>query len=721
MESLLSFFSSTNFMPHGHCYLWRPDILWLNVGADTLIAAAYFSIPASLIYLVRRRKDLAFNWVFVMFALFIVSCGATHLFDIYTVWIPNYAVEGLIKLWTGVVSVVTAAALWFLMPKALTIPSTADLELVNNNLQKEISDRKKIQLELEKFNEELETRVQDRTQAISHLNHQLEARIKSQQLAEEEIQRLNRDLRNRIDEMQKIFDLAPVGIAVASDPECTHISTNPFCAKILGISLDENASLSSNGPNLPFYATTPDGKRLANDELPMQKAAATGIEIRAMEVDIVRQDRKTVSLYEYAVPLYDDSKKVRGCLGIFVDISERKAFEKEIRAAKDLAEAASKAKSEFLANMSHEIRTPLNSILGFSQLLCETKLIESDKSSFIETIERNGRALTQLIDDILDLSKVEAGHISLDVVNFTLSNLINDLMQTLKKSASDKGLHLDLQQKTELPINIKSDPVRLRQILLNIVGNAIKFTHFGVVTIAVGTFKKLGSDELFLRFEISDTGIGMSEDAKLRIFKPFAQADSSTTREFGGTGLGLALTKKLAIALGGNIELSESRLAEGSTFSVWVSLGTPSEPAQKPSDNVNFIQGLQEISVSKPLTGHRILVAEDSPDNQTLINHLLSRAGATVELAENGQEAVELATKSQFDLVIMDLQMPVMDGYAATEELRKKGFDRPIIALTAHAMTGEREKTKAAGFNDYLTKPVNSTNLLKSLLELLKL
>jgi len=721
MEHLINFFSSKNFMPHGHCYLWRPDILWLNVGSDALIAISYFSIPASLIYLVRRRKDLAFNWVFVMFALFIVACGATHLFDIWTVWTPNYAVEGLMKLATGLVSAVTAVALWFLMPKAISIPSTADLELLNNNLQNEIKDREKVQLELKEFNEELERRVQDRTQAITELNRQLESKIEIQQRSEEEIQRLNRDLRNRIDEMQKIFDLAPVGIAVASDPTCQVITTNPFCAKLLGIASYENASLSGNAKNLPFYVTTPDGKKLIDSELPMQKAAATGQEIHALEVDVIRDDGTTISLYEYAVPLFDDSKKIRGCLGIFVDITERKSFEREIRKAKDIAEAANKAKSEFLANMSHEIRTPLNSILGFSQLLCEAMLSEGEKVSFIETIDRNGRALTQLIDDILDLSKVEAGHVSLDIVNFSLNNLIKDLMLTLKNAASIKGLVLELQQTDSIPTGIKSDPVRLKQILLNVIGNAIKFTHSGTVTISIDTFQLTEGDEHFLRFRITDTGIGISDAAKKRIFQPFAQADSSTTRRFGGTGLGLALSRKLAIALGGNIELSASKLNEGSTFSVWISLvGHHSESSKHTLVSEDIDLDLEKNNPSLPLSGYRILVAEDSSDNRTLIHQLLTRSGAKVELVENGQEAVDQVKSTNFDLVIMDLQMPIVDGYKATKELRRQGFKQPIIALTAHAMAGEKENAKAVGFDDYVTKPINAKALIQSLVELLK-
>jgi CheY-like chemotaxis protein len=279
---------------------------------------------------------------------------------------------------------------------------------------------------------------------------------------------------------------------------------------------------------------------------------------------------------------------------------------------------------------------------------------------------------------------------------------------------------LQLQQKDDLPRNVKSDPIRLRQILINIIGNAIKFTHTGGVTVNIETVHSEKNGEMVLRFKISDTGIGMSEAAKARIFLPFAQADSTTTRKFGGTGLGLALTRKLAIALGGNVELSESRPSEGSTFSVWVSLGPNFRVGDSLNSSDRSTYGLQIEQNAKPLSGFSILVAEDAVDNQKLIKLLLTRYGATVHLVENGQRAVEEAAKNNFDLVLMDLQMPVLDGYQATTQLRMNGFTRPIIALTAHAMVGESEKTKTAGFSDYLTKPINATKLLKALTDLLK-
>ncbi len=401
---------------------------------------------------------------------------------------------------------------------------------------------------------------------------------------------------------------------------------------------------------------------------------------------------------------------------IFNDITERKNKEEKLRAseaeslaAKESAEAASRSKSQFLANMSHEIRTPLGAILGYSEFLREPNLGHEERLAFIDTINRNGRDLAQLIDDILDLSKVEAGRIEIEKLRLSLPNLLTDVTTSLGVKAREKGLALTVLSDGTVPETIESDPTRLRQILLNVIGNAIKFTKQGSVTVTVKLLKRDDGRSSQLAFFVKDTGHGIAPDEQDRLFSAFMQADASTTRKFGGTGLGLALSRVLARALGGDVLLSESVPGQGSTFVVSVEVGRVETTRIIPlvgeyPQAATFDKGT--------LQGIKVLVAEDSLDNQLLITRILKRAGASVDLAENGADAIKQALGSDYDLVLMDMQMPVLDGFDATTELRRRGYKRPIIALTAHAMREEREKSLRAGCDDHLTKPVNFKHLV---------
>ncbi|MDZ7620383.1 MAG: PAS domain S-box protein, partial [Patescibacteria group bacterium] len=439
-----------------------------------------------------------------------------------------------------------------------------------------------------------------------------------------------------------------------------------------------------------------------------------------------------------AAALRDAAGRVIEYIGIARDVTDQKEAEEAIRLAKEeaeqhvialkrvnlalerlrgMAEAASRSKSEFLANMSHEIRTPITAILGYADILID----ESDGPTARDraaVIKRNGEHLLGLINDILDLSKIEAGKMTAERTACSPRGIVAEVVSLMRVRAEEKQLTLHVDLADALPETILTDPLRLRQILVNLVGNAIKFTDRGEVHIAVRRTRGDACDQL--AFEIRDTGIGMSLEQMATLFQPFSQADTSAARKFGGTGLGLAISRRLAEALGGGIEV-RSTPGEGSTFTVTIDPGPLHGVATVRQQDDGQCAGEMpaepsvEIDVRLPV---RILLAEDGADNRRLLMLLLQKAGAEVTAVEDGLTAVEVAMASRyakrpFDLILMDMQMPVMDGYAATRLLREKNYFDPIVALTAHAMADDRQKCLDAGCDDYLTKPIDRKRLLQ--------
>ncbi|MCC7145842.1 MAG: PAS domain S-box protein [Phycisphaeraceae bacterium] len=519
-------------------------------------------------------------------------------------------------------------------------------------------------------------------------------------------------LRDSEAKLRTITDAA-LDAVIMMDPQGKVAFWSPAAERIFGYTRQEIM-----GVNLHRVLAAPRHRPQALKHLPGFWETGKGEVVgRIIQVHGVRKDGG-----EFPAELSLSSVNLNGqwwAVAMLRDITERQQGEEALQQAKLAAENASRAKSEFLANMSHEIRTPMTAILGFAELLQDGAMSQEERLDHLATIRRNGEHLLSLINDILDLSKIEAGKMQVELISCDPLQVIEGVVALMRARATQKKLDLRVRYQGPLPATMQSDPVRLRQILLNLVGNAVKFTAEGYVELVVG-YEESEAHEGRLRVEVHDTGPGIEAGTFRELFEPFTQADSSTSRQFGGTGLGLTISKRLAGILQGDIQV-RSTVGKGSCFTLRVPTGpvakpqlrrTPAEldrPAAEAGPRPEWEQSLSG----------RVMLAEDGPDNQRLIAYLLRKAGLEVEVAEHGQRAYEQTLEAwrrgqPFDVVLMDMQMPVMDGYEAVAKLREAGYRGVIVALTAHAMEGDREKCLQAGCDDYATKPIDRRRLLET-------
>ncbi len=441
-------------------------------------------------------------------------------------------------------------------------------------------------------------------------------------------------------------------------------------------------------------------------------AAAHGGISEEREWTYIHKDGSRVPMLLSFSALHDSTGVLNGFLMIGSDITDRKAAQAAIAKAQKAIEAASQAKTEFLANVSHEIRTPMTSIIGYADLLLDPKISTEDRIGHVHTIRRNGEHLVGIIHDVLDIARIEAGGMVLETVDASPSQILADIASIAQVSTKKKNIVFDVEFDGPIPAKIKTDPARLRQVLLHLVNNAVKFTEAGGLRI-ITEFQKDQQGTGFLCFRIVDTGIGMTAEQVGEVFEPFKQADTSATRKFGGMGLGLTVSNRLAQLMGGRI-IVKSEKGVGSEFILKI----PTGPVEETEFITHPEQMVQDNAPQKndppKIPNARILLAEDGIDNQKLISLHLRRAGAQVTIAENGRLALEaaLSDANSFHVILMDMQMPTMDGYEATARLRAAGYIRPIVALTAHALDVDRMRCLAAGCDEHLVKPINANLLI---------
>ncbi len=559
--------------------------------------------------------------------------------------------------------------------RGMVVQRAADgkpLRMIGTNT--DITERKLAEAEIKKLNANLEARVLERTEELAKSN-------------------------SRLAETQFAMDRAGIGIHWIDADTGRFLYVNEYAARLLGYRLDELAGMGVPDVD-PNYSS--ENFRQATWALREQGSAT-------VETTEIHKDGRIIPIEVtfYFQPSSGDLPS--HFISFFTDISQRKEADRMLRQAKEDAEAANRAKSAFLANMSHEIRTPMNGIIGMANILRQEG-VSPKQAKRLDTIDASAQHLLSVINNVLDISKIEAGKFTLEEVPVVVSSLMANVSSILSERVKAKGIHL-LIETEHLPHNLVGDPTRLQQAVLNYATNAVKFTERGTVTLRA---LKLGEtdDSVTVRFEVTDTGIGIEPDAMSRLFSTFEQADNSMTRKYGGTGLGLAITRRLAELMGGEAG-GESTPGVGSTFWFTANLNKGEEAAASAATVVDA-----EAEIRKHYSGHRILVVDDEPINREVAVMQLEAVDLVVDTAEDGAEAVALATKNSYAAIFMDMQMPKVNGLEATQEIRQlPGYrDTPIIAMTANAFAEDKAQCVAAGMNDFLIKPFNPDELFTVLL-----
>ncbi len=553
LQGWINLFSSQPFIPHGHCYLWKTDLVWLHLISDALTALAYYSIPTTLFYFVRKRQDLPFHWVFLLFSAFIFACGTTHLMDIWTLWYPTYWLSGLIKAATAIISVYTALQLVPLVPQALALASPAQLEKANQELQIQITKRLQAEEELIKYQNYLEELVAVRTNEITKTNEQLQQEIADRQ-------RILEILRQSEERYRYLAEAIPQ-LVWTTDAEGRLDYINSKWSEYTGLTLDQSVGTGW------LTILHPDDVQSAYE------IWLNAVKSGNLYENEYRLQRASDGAYHWqlalGLPLKDEQGRIVKWFGTCTDIQEQKQLQEERahlleleQAARAKAETTNRIKDEFLAILSHELRTPLNAILGWSNLLQTRKLDQAKTSQALAVINRNAQLQVQLIEDLLDISRILQGKLKLNTTNVDLESTILNAIETMRLAAETKLIQVNTVFKQNIG-RVVGDSTRLQQVFWNLLSNAIKFTPKG------GKVEvQLQQVDDYAQIIVSDTGKGIKADFLPYVFDYFRQEDSSSTRQFGGLGLGLAIVRNLVELHGGTIKVESLGENKGAKFIV---------------------------------------------------------------------------------------------------------------------------------------------------------
>ncbi|MDB5257423.1 MAG: evgS [Chitinophagaceae bacterium] len=754
-------FDTASFMPHGHCYFWQPEIVWSHAISDAIIAISYFMIPYALVKLIRKRPDMKYKNMFLLFGIFIVACGTTHILSIINIWTPLYRLDALVKIITALASLPTAIILIRIIPEAIKIPSLAVWEQMNQSLKEQIASLKEKDKTIEKVKE------------FEFLSNSIPQIVWTAQ-PNGFVDYFNQywyDYTGRTSDTADALDWPPVihpedlmrcidrwalsyntgvpyemeyrflrggdgqyrwhlGRALPMKDEKGNItkwfgtSTDIHDVKTAQqLIVEVSTKFQTVLNNVPIIVwsvdqdkvyTMSEGKGLENlglkprqmvglpSDTPFQNMSLKWIE--NIESALSGKEFRDVEIFGHVfletsfAPIKDAHDVVTGMVAISLDITKSKQ-----------AEIENQFKSRFLSNMSHEIRTPLNTVIGFANILKKTTL-NNEQKQYVQLINQSGEMLLNLIGDVLDISKIEEGKLTIDKAGFNIRQSIEFSLQPYIFSAQERGLEFSIEFDDAIPEYVIGDRNRINQVLVNLTGNALKFTSKGKILVKVEQVVA-NEKQVRLMFSIADTGIGIPSSNQQHIFESFTQADLDVTRQFGGSGLGLSIVKQLVTLMDGTIHVSSPHSLfgkpQGTCF--WFALAfdidkETSHPA-KEEEVLDYFDGKVKI-----------LMAEDNEVNRIFAKVILRNLGCEFVFAHNGKECVTMLQEDHYDMVLMDVQMPIMDGIAATIAIRKElNSNIPIIGLSANVAKHDIELSLEAGMNDHIGKPYTEYQICQAI------